>query len=81
MGARCIFLKNLFFSGGYRGGLSAFVLNPPSLLTTFLNIYENEIRPNYFIFMGYLSKMSKANPHTFIHMNPLSRNPGSAPAF
>ena len=23
--------------------------------------------------------MSKANPHPFIHMNPLSRNPGSAP--
>ena len=22
--------------------------------------------------------MSKANPHTFIYMNPLSRNPGSA---
>ena len=23
--------------------------------------------------------MSKANPHPFIYMNPLSRNPGSAP--
>ena len=24
-------------------------------------------------------KVSKANPHPFIHMNPLSRNPGSTP--
>ena len=24
-------------------------------------------------------KLSNANPHTFIHVNPLSRNPGSAP--
>ena len=28
--------------------------------------------------MGYLRKISK--PHPFIHMNPLSRNPGSASA-
>ena len=38
--------------------------------------------PNYFIFIGYLRKMrynqqSESNP--FIHMNPLSRNPGSTP--
>ena len=26
-----------------------------------------------------LDKISKANPHTCIHMNPLFRNPGSAP--
>ena len=34
--------------------------------------------------MGYLrkwDKMSKENPHTIIHMNPLFRNPGSAPAY
>ena len=41
------------------------------------------MRPNYFIFMGYFrkkwDKTSKANPpHTFIHIYPLSRNPGSA---
>ena len=40
------------------------------------------VRPDYFIFMGYLrkiDKISKANPHTFIHTNSFSRNPGSAP--
>ena len=26
-----------------------------------------------------MRKISKANPHTFIHTNPLPRNPGSAP--
>ena len=38
-------------------------------------------RPNYFIFMGYLrlDQISKANPHVLIHMNPIFRNPGSAP--
>ena len=42
--------------------------------------------PNYFICMRYLknemkSAIIKANPHIFIHMNPLSRNHGSAPVF
>ena len=49
---------------------------------SFLNIlwkWNNfvSVRPNYFIFMGYLIKkkwdeISKADPHTLIHMNPLS---------
>ena len=30
------------------------------------------------IFNGKMRKISKANPHTFIHTNPLPRNPGSA---
>ena len=59
--------------------------NPPPC-PPFLNIlwkWNNlvTVRPNYFIFMGYLRKtreISKANPHNFIHMNPLSRNSGSA---
>ena len=32
--------------------------------------------------MGYLREMrskQQSEPHIFIHMNPLSRNPGSAP--
>ena len=35
------------------------------------------------MFMGYLRKMrlnQESEPHPFIHMNPLSRNPGTAPA-
>ena len=63
-------------------------LELPSL-PLFLNIlwkWNNlvSVRPNYFIFMGYLRKrykISKANPHTFIPMNHLSRNPGFAPVW
>ena len=37
------------------------------------------VRPNYFIFMGYLWKRDQISTptRTYIHMNPLSRNPGS----
>ena len=38
------------------------------------------MRPNYFIFIGYLRKkeIKSAHQHApFLHMNPLSRNPGS----
>ena len=60
--------------------------NPPPR-PPFLNILWKwndlvSVRPNYFIFMGFLrkwDKISKANPHTFMHMKPLSRNPRSAP--
>ena len=61
----------------------AFAWTPSPLPVFIYPIKSNNLvsaRPNYFIFMGYLRKKnSKANPHIFIHMNPLSRNPGSAP--
>ena len=47
-------------------------------------LYENEIIwSNYFIFMGYSRKMrsnQQSKPPPLIHMNPLSRNTGFAPA-
>ena len=40
------------------------------------------VRPNYFIFMGYfwIFIINEIKPTSFIHMNPRSRNPWSAPA-
>ena len=48
------------------------------------NYFNNlvSVRPNYFIFIGYLRKIrkiSKANPHTSIHMKPLPRKPLDPP--
>ena len=39
------------------------------------------LRPNFFIFMGIFKKneVKSANRTHFIHLNPLSGNPGSAP--
>ena len=59
-----------------RGGGSGFAWIPLSV-----PVFEHpkkifkkiSVRPNYFISMGYLRKMrqiSKANPRTFIYMNP-----------
>ena len=61
-------------------------LNPPPR-PPFLISYENEIiwsQWDQIISFSWdiqekWDKISKANPHTFIHMNPLSRNPGSTP--
>ena len=38
-------------------------------------------RPNYFIFMGSFKKImrNQQNETPFLNLNPLSRNPGSAP--
>ena len=39
------------------------------------------MRLNFFIFMGYFRKMwqnQQSETHTFVHMNSISRNPGSA---
>ena len=61
---------------GFRG--FAWTPSPP----IFLHIlwkwnYLVSLRPNYFVFMGYFQRI-KANPNTFIHLNPISRNPGSS---
>ena len=71
--------------GRYRGGPGG-LLEPPSP-PTFQISYENEIiwsqRDQIISFSWDIEetqdKISKANPHTVIHTNPLSRNPGSAP--
>ena len=45
--------------------------------------FHVSVRPNYFIIMGYKKnekKIQQSEAHTFIHTNPLSRNPGSATA-
>ena len=52
-----------------------------SLVPVFKISYENEIiclsETKLYLF-HLINKISKANPHTFIHMNPLSRNPRPA---
>ena len=69
-------------SGGSRG-----VQNPLSPPVFKYPIKWNNlvsVRPNYWNFMGYSRKKrwnQQSEPQTFIHMNPLSRNPGSAPDF
>ena len=57
---------SMFNNGGSRGGSGG----------------PLETRSNYFIFMGYFSKMrsNQQSEHLpLIHMNPISRNPGFAP--
>ena len=58
---------------GFRGSLEP--------LPHFSISHENEIIWSHEIFFLFkkLDKISKANPHTFIYTNPLSRNPGPAP--
>ena len=78
------------WSGGSRGGSGGSFEPPPRPL--FLNILWKlnilvSVRPNYFISMWYLREMRsnqrREPPHLYIHLytyDPLSRNPGSAPA-
>ena len=67
-------------------GVQGVCFSPPSLPPFFIEIsYESERfgrnETKLFQFHGIFKKNEiKANPHPFIHMNPLSRNPGVAPA-
>ena len=85
--AKLFIFKSLYplwtlFNGGSRGGSGGSITPPPpcNILWKWNNLVS--VRPKYFIFMGFLRKLdkiNKANRHTSIHLNPLSRNPGSAP--
>ena len=64
--ASSLFLRQ-YSSGGFRGGSRSSL--------------EHPLGPNYFIFMGNLKRfcveLGKRTP--FLHLNPLFRNPRSAP--
>ena len=70
----------IWASGGSRGGSHGFdypllpldVLKYPMKMNNLVSV-----RPNYFIFMGYLRKMrsnQRSKPLTFIHMNPFQKS-------
>ena len=65
-----LFLRVINFSGGFRGG-SRGSLEPPS--GTKLFRFHGE-------FKEILSEIRLTNP-PFLHLNPLLKNPGSAPEF
>ena len=71
-------------SGGPRGGQEARSNPSPPPPPVFKYPMKKKLfgltETNLFHFHGILNK-SKAKLHTFIHMNPLSKNPGSSPAF
>ena len=87
---RTVLLLCIICSVAYPEGVQGFTWTrtplhpPPPPPPPFLNIlwkWNNlvSVRPNYFIFMGHLRKLrenyKQSQHHTFIHTNPLSRNP------
>ena len=76
-------------SGGSRGGGSGGSLEHPPCTQPPIFKYPMKIKlfglseTKLFHFHGIFKKnkikSAKLTPHTFMHMNPLSRNPGSAP--